>query len=299
MRTWKVYTNGNYKVRINLANGTKVRETDDDYFKASFAENIDVKICDYCDAGCRYCHEGSTVYGKFGNVLSEPFIDSLHPYQEIAIGGGDATSHPDLIPFLEKLKSKNVIANLTVNQMHFEQKPDLIRKLVDEKLIYGLGVSLIHPTENFIKQVSEYPNAVLHVINGMLNKDTAEAIADKNLKMLILGYKHLRRGDEFFRIAQHGIQANMVWLENELPDLVKRFAVVSFDNLGIEQLRVKRLMSEEKWNEFYMGDDGSATFYIDMVNRKFSQSSTAAMDKRYDLLDSVDDMFKHIWENKS
>jgi hypothetical protein len=91
----------------------------------------------------------------------------------------------------------------------------------------------------------------------------------------------------------------MVWLENALPDLVKRFAVVSFDNLGIEQLQVKRLMSEEKWNEFYMGDDGSATFYIDMVNRKFSQSSTAAMDKRYDLLDSVDDMFKHIWENKA
>lgn len=54
--------------------------------------------------------------------MSESFINTLHPYQEIAIGGGDATSHPDLIPLLEKLKSMNVIANMTVNQRHFEEQ---------------------------------------------------------------------------------------------------------------------------------------------------------------------------------
>lgn len=42
------------------------------------------------------------------------------------------------------------------------------------------------------------------------------------------------------------------------------------------------------------GDDGQMTYYIDMVERKFARSSTAAFDKRYDLLDSVDDMFKVI-----
>jgi hypothetical protein len=45
-------------------------------------------------------------------------------------------SHPDLIPFLIKLREEKVIANLTVNQIHFERHQDLIRKLVDEKLIY-------------------------------------------------------------------------------------------------------------------------------------------------------------------
>ena len=32
----------------------------------------------------------------------------------------------------------------------------------------------------------------------------------------------------------------------------------------------------------------------DMVERKFAKSSTAPMDERYDLLDSVDDMFEMI-----
>ena len=47
-------------------------------------------------------------------------------------------------------------------------------------------------------------------------------------------------------------------------------------------------------DEFYQGDDGSSTYYIDMVERKFARSSTAPFNKRYDLLDSVDEMFKAI-----
>ena len=47
------------------------------------------------------------------------------------------------------------------------------------------------------------------------------------------------------------------------------------------------------------GDDGQMTYYIDMVERKFARSSTAAFDKRYDLLDSVDDMFKVIANENS
>ena len=43
-----------------------------------------------------------------------------------------------------------------------------------------------------------------------------------------------------------------------------------------------------------MGDDGTMTYYIDMVERKFARSSTADFDKRYDLLDNVDDMFNKI-----
>ena len=72
------------------------------------------------------------------------------------------------------------------------------------------------------------------------------------------------------------------------------FIVVSFDNLAIEQLEVKRLVKDDEWEEFYMGDDGNFTYYIDMVERKFAQSSTTPFDKRHDLLDSVDEMFKII-----
>ena len=288
-----IYKNGNMRTRI-FSDGTKIRETEDDEFIPDFAENMDIKISNYCDMGCKFCHEGSTKNGKHGDILNQKFIETLHPYQEVALGGGDATSHPDLIPFLHKLKNRKVIVNMTVNQRHFEQKQELIKKLVDEKLIYGLGVSLVNPTDEFISLIQQYPNAVIHVINGVLKPSDIAALSNKNLKILILGYKQLRRGSEWYSEDHENISIKQMWLKENLGAIINNFKVVSFDNLAIEQLEVQRLMSQEEWNEFYMGEDGSMTYYIDMVEQKFARSSTADFNKRYDLLDSVDEMFKKI-----
>lgn len=287
------YINGNFKTTI-LSDGTKIRETEDDEFVPAFAENMDIKICNFCDMGCPFCHEGSTTDGKFGDILNEKFINTLHPYQEVALGGGDATSHPDLIPFLQKLKDRKVIVNMTVNQIHFEKKQELIKKLVDEKLIYGLGVSLVNSTEKFIELIKKYPNAVIHVINGVLKPSDVEALENNNLKILILGYKHLRRGDDFYSEDYKNIVVKQNWLYENLADIIEKFKVVSFDNLAIDQLNVRRLMSDDEWNEFYMGDDSEFTYFIDMVERKFAKSSTASMNQRFTLLDSTDDMFEKI-----
>ena len=287
------YRNGNYVTTI-LSDGTRIRETNDDKFIPDHAENMDIKITNCCSMSCPFCHEGSTPDGKHGNILNEKFIETLHPYQECAIGGGNVLEHPDLIPFLEKLRDLKVITNITLNQVHFEQNIDLVDKMINEKLIYGLGVSLVNPTQEFIKKVKKYSNIVIHVINGVLKPSDVQAMENNNLKMLILGYKHLRRGNEYFESDRKEIEDNQTWLYENLQEILNKFKVVSFDNLAIEQLNVKRLLSDSEWNEFYQGDDGTSTYYIDMVERKFARSSTAPFDKRYDLLDSVDDMFKRI-----
>ena len=287
------YKNGNFTTKI-FSDGTKIRETEDNEFIPDFAENMDIKITNCCDMGCKFCHEGSTVDGKHGDILNAKFVDTLHPYQEVALGGGDVTSHPDLIPFLHKLKERKVIANITVNQKHFEEKQVLIKHLVDEKLVYGIGVSLVNPTDSFISLVKKYPNAVIHVINGVATQRDIEKLADNNLKMLILGYKQLRRGSGYFVENYQWVNIHQRWLTEKLPHIIDKFNTVSFDNLAIEQLGVQRLLDKEEWDEFYMGDDGTMTYYIDMVEQKFAKSSTAPFTKRYDLLDSVDEMFKKI-----
>ena len=287
------YRNGNYDVCL-LSDGTKIRETKEDVFIPAYAENIDIKISDFCDMECEFCHEGSTRNGKHGDILNQEFINTLHPYQEVALGGGDVTSHPDLIPFLYKLKDKKVIANITVNQKHFEQKQELIKKLVDEKLIYGLGISLVNPTDRFISLVKQYPNAVIHVINGIFKPEDAEKLSGNNLKILILGYKQLRRGNEWYRKDNKNIIARQAWLKNNLADITGGFNVTSFDNLAIGQLGVKKLMTDEEWEEFFMGQDSEFTFFIDMVEKKFSKNSTAPLNERYNILSSVDEMFDKV-----
>lgn len=293
MKGWRIYKNGNYIVRFNLNNGTKIRETNADEFIPSFAECCDCKITDKCDGGCPMCYEGCTPEGKHGDILNYKFLDTLHPYTELAINGNDM-SHPDLIPFLEKLKEKDIITNITVNQVHFERHQDMIRYLIDKGLIYGLGVSLNNPTDKFVELIKQYPNAVIHVIDGIFGAKDALKLADHNLKILILGYKQLRRGVDWYAQDCENITRKQTWLKSNLADLIEHFNVVSFDNLAIEQLDVKRLMNEEDWEEFYMGNDSEFTYFIDLVEGKFSKNSIAPLEERYDILDSVDDMFEKI-----
>lgn len=290
------YKNGNVITTI-YSDGTKERFTYDDEFHPAFAENMDIKLCNRCDKGCPWCHEGSTPNGKLGDIMNEKFIDTLHPYQEVALGGGNVLEHPDLIPFLYKLKDKKIIPNITLNQKHFEENIELVDDLISKKLIYGLGISLENPTTEFIEKVKRFPNAVIHVINGVVSLAQMSAMSNRGLKILILGYKYLRRGSIWMSKEYAAITTNQNWLYRHLPDLINKFAVVSFDNLAIEQLAIKERwneFSDRAWDEFYAGDDGMNTYYIDMVERKFARSSTADFDKRYDLLDNVDEMFRVI-----
>ena len=175
------YQNGNYVTILDTKTGTKIRENDLNFFRAEFPESMDIKICDRCDMGCPMCHENSTPDGKLGDIMSESFIDRLHSYTELAVGGGDVLEHPDLVPFLEKCQKLRLIPSMTVNQIHFMKNIDFIKDLVDKKLIYGIGVSLVNVTDDFINAVKQFPNAVIHVINGIVTPTELASLAHKNL----------------------------------------------------------------------------------------------------------------------
>jgi MoaA/NifB/PqqE/SkfB family radical SAM enzyme len=254
---------------------------------------MDIKITNKCDMGCAFCHENSTPDGLHGDIINLKFIETLLPYTELALGGGNPLTHPDLVPFLEKCKALKLIPSMTINQIHF-MKPEyeeLIDKLVSEKLIYGLGISLTRATDEFIARAKKYPNAVIHIINGVQPMSEVRKLYDHHLKVLILGYKMFRRGIEYFSEA---VDATKNEYYAELGEMLKHFDVVSFDNLALKQLETKRLLSEDQWNEFYMGDDGSHTMYIDCINKQFARSSVAPVEDRRDLMDDIKPMFDYI-----
>jgi len=290
---WGIYKNGNAVTRINLENGTKIRETKDDFWNLEFPETIDVNIGNRCDGGCPFCYINATPNGANGELLDVPFIDTLHPYTEIAING-NSVDHPQLIPFLEKLRDKNVIANITVNQKHFEKKLSLLHELTDAGLVKGIGISLVDPTDKFIESVKKFPNAVIHTICGILIKEDIEKLSDFDLKILILGYKYLGRGVAYNTNNQQRVADNQTWLADHISELFDKFAVVAFDNLAIEQLNIKSVLSKEEWDRFYMGDEGTSSMYVDLVTRKFGISSLCSESEMMPIMDNVVDMFEVV-----
>lgn len=288
------YKNNDYTCTM-FSDGTKIRWNDKDSFNPIKPESIDLKITNMCNMECGMCHENSTPDGKHGDILNLPFIDTMFPYSEVAIGGGNPLTHPDLIEFLERLKERKIVASMTVNQVHFMHNIDLLKELTDKKLIYGLGISYIGGRhKNCIDAIKQFPNAVVHVINGIVHMDSLEALAHNDLKILVLGYKEFRRGKTLY--DECGSQIN--YLKAQFYDLLPKmvddgwFKCISFDNLAIKQLEPKRLMTEEDYKSFFMGMDGEYTMYVDAVNRQFAKSSVST--ERYDLMDDIADMFNVI-----
>lgn len=299
------YKNGNHYTTI-FSDGTRVREPIGFSRKLVYTspENMDIKISDQCPIGCKYCHESSTPNGKIGDIMNLPFVDTLIPGTEMAIGGGSALSHPDLIPFLERLKSKGVLANLTVNQKELQipKLAEKMKEILEKDLIHGVGVSLTDNT-TFNDTVDEifgnYPNLVVHTIAGILGKDDMKCI--KGRKTLVLGYKDLqgRRAGEFYNAEKDKVMKNILLLKYNLPYVRKITKLISFDCLAIKQLDPKKKLciSDSDWNTLFQGDDydeqSCSTLYVDAVTRTVARASTHPLNDRPKFTDeSISELFE-------
>jgi len=287
------YKNGNTTVTIDLTDGTRWMETEDDDFKLDFPVSIDVNIGNRCDGSCPFCYINASHDGINADLMHQFWVHTLHPYTEIAING-NSVDHPQLEAFLRQLADKRVIANMTVNQIHFERKEQLIRRLIDDGLVNGLGISLRKATPEFVAKVKTIPNAVIHTINGILTAEDLETLRDNDLKLLILGYKHLGRGVGYSEENDLLLKARQKYLYDVLPTLPDHFKVISFDNLALEQLDVRRILTDGEWAEFYQGDEGSLSMYIDLVSGKFGVSSLCSEAEMHPIMDSIEEMFKVV-----
>ena len=300
------YTNGNYDVSM-FVDGTKIRITDANSFKPQFPESIDLKITDRCDRGCAFCHEDSSPQGANASI-NHDFLYSLRGGTELAIGGGNPLVHPHLEDLLLFCRHRDIIANITVNQDHFFDTTNGHPRIFDwmtRNLVHGVGISLgdnpakldkIFKIERNNSLISKYSlfrdNCVIHVVAGVHSFHQVMLLANKGYKILILGYKQLRRAEEHYILNEKTIISNIKTMAENLSVLIDSFTVVSFDNLAVKQLKPERLFSKKEWQKIYMGDDGQFTMYIDMVKREFAKSSTS--NRRIALLPSIDQMFEIV-----
>jgi len=303
------YKNGNVNVEI-YEDGTKIREwSDDETPWAEYPESADVKITNFCNLGsgsgglgiCRYCHEQSNTLGKHADLsVIEKIWSTQKPGTEMAIGGGNPLSHPDIKSFLTMLKSYGVISNVTMNVLHMKEYASMIKEFQEEKLIYGLGIS--YRGLSSLKQLPddiEYKNVVMHMILGVHTLDDCKAVIAwgkaRNIKpkILLLGFKQYGNGATYYNPALQAILDT--WKDTYLKEIFKNNGIiVSFDNLALEQLDLKNQISKDMWDECYMGQDGSSTMYIDAVKQECARTSTSMERFKFDDSEDIRDLFAKV-----
>jgi len=289
MENLAYYKNGNTIVTIK-DDGTKIREYEN-YPAVEHPESIDVKITDYCDMGCLYCHESSTKSGVHAdlNILLKK-LECLPAGVELALGGGNPLSHPDLIPFLVELKKRGIISNITINQGHLKPYFETIKRLILEDLVKGVGISITNNNFNYIEPLLELTNNIVyHIIAGVNDVSIMDKLSKfDNCKVLILGYKKFG-----FGINHHSeeVDLNIKKWFIYVPKYLGK-CVMSFDNLAIEQLKIDRLFTEQGWNNFYMGDDFCFTMYIDAVKQQYAPTSRSSERSSFEKYNTLNEYFK-------
>jgi hypothetical protein len=269
------YKNGNYTVKI-LEDGTKIRESSSDILQPDFPESLDIKITNYCDAGCSYCHEKSTIAGKHCD-LSKAFdiLKVLPSGTEIAIGGGNPMAHPKLKEFLELLRNRQYIVNITINEKHLDEYGEILVDLQKQNLIKAIGISYVMNIQKVISYYQKFNNAVIHIIIGCHSANIIEEI-NKHImqaRILLLGYKDFGRGVEYKKKFNTIIVNNILDWYRKLRFILKQ-NIICLDNLGLEQLNPKRLfLNTEEYLKKFMGYDGEFSMYIDFVNMEYSKAS--------------------------
>lgn len=279
------YKNG--KALITLyQDGTRVIKGSD----FDFPLNIDIRVSTQCSFGqredgsfvlCHFCHESAQVKGKHCDFsLLKQKLEGLPPI-ELAIGCNEFTD--ELYTFLESVK-EHFVCNLTVNSGHLKRDKNKILSAIDNKLIYGLGVSY-RSLFSLPNWVLDYDNTVIHVIAGIDDFDNIKNLTAN--KILVLGCK-----DFGFNLGKVNQEQLVVW-KRRIYELFHKH--LCFDNLALEQLDIKRFFDNETWDIIYQGEE---SFYIDAVNQRISSSSRTNDYIDWDKV-SLKDYYKEIISAKN
>ena len=268
------YKNGNCIVTLQ-EDGTKIREWPDGEMPTPCVpESIDLKITNSCDLGCPWCHESSIkndAHAKTQHIRQ--IVNGLPPGVELALGGGNLFEHPYLEHIVCYLSMKYIV-NLTVNAAHLRERTQInemdLRALVYFGTIHGIGVSYDQRYERDILEL-DLPNVVIHLIVGVHSPCLAVKLLGMGKKVLVLGYKRYGRG------ASYRIDDELIceWSAYVPRLITEGSGTIAFDTLALQQLHVRKRLTERTWNSLYMGDDGQFTMYIDAVKMEFAASSTS------------------------
>jgi len=104
-------------------------------YKAVTPELVDLKITNFCTRGCRYCYQDSTKEGKHAEPQNvEKIIDALALLKvfEIAVGGGEPTTHPDFVRFLKRARRLDIVPNFSTRELGWTREPDVAVEIAKE-----------------------------------------------------------------------------------------------------------------------------------------------------------------------
>lgn len=307
----KAYYNGNYWVIIGPKRKLRLQLGGESLpLQPEKPELVDLKITDYCDMGCPYCYQGSTEEGKHADrkYIRDLFSEWDDHIYEIAIGGGEPTSHPDFADIVSMLNRSGYIVNFTTKSITWMNNKGTIDAVKESVSGIAYSPSNIPDARKFIEAHDEFVGdsceLYLHIIPELMGEERfAEFVSfvdEENkdrwrnrIHLTLLGYKTTGRGSSF-DVGHMDKLIEIAMSPKRTPVGIDTKIASDYE----DDLREKNVSKK-----LYTTTEGEFSMYVDAVEKKASKSSyetenaisTIKSTNRFgDTLYEMRDIFKNI-----
>ena len=147
------------------------------------------------------CYQGSTVKGKHADKGQvESFIYNLGRMGvfEVAIGGGDPTTHPDFASFLRSFRHQGIVPNFSTQMWDWLDKPEILEAVQENCGAVALSTQDPELARKWLKRTKEVGiRGHVHYVLGLSPLQNLKALLkDKEGGYLVLlGYKAMGRAE--------------------------------------------------------------------------------------------------------
>ena len=263
----------NYTI-FNWDAGAKVRLANGEWEKSEKPELVDLKITNRCPYRCSFCYQGSIPDGD------EPDLWKITPYIEaigingvgafeVAIGGGEPTSHPDFAAIIHACLDNFVKPNFTTFAVDWLLDK---KKVEAARLCGGIGVS-VHSKRDLDKvrkissQTGSFNVVAQHVYGTLSVKDTLDLLSSaEGMHILLLGYKTTGFGASQKPHDMEGLPQQI--RSCSIPKNTRLSVDTAMVNLHpdlLEKLKAEKIM--------YTAREGAFSMYLDAASGCMGMSS--------------------------
>jgi len=170
-------------------------------WRSSAPELVDLKITGKCDYACDYCYQDATPDGKeasMNNITKIAEALRCAGVFEVAIGGGDPTTHSKLPDIITTFQDKGIVANVSVKRMEDATKD--VRDVMKSGTL-GVTVTNLEEITKAHNGDNRFYSWVAHIVMGAQSmKDFTEMmeyVGANYIRALLLGFKRTGRGSTF------------------------------------------------------------------------------------------------------
>jgi MoaA/NifB/PqqE/SkfB family radical SAM enzyme len=252
--------------------------------KSGFPELVDLKITNYCNYGCSYCYQSSTTKGKHAiteNIRTIVDILDSSNVMEIAIGGGEPTSHPDFWKILHYIRNKNIMTGFATRNYELHKHKDYYNILSNSNSIafscnttddVNKVIVCINEMENNLKKMhymsrpSFYIQCILELLSEKELENISELCSDNRLNLTLLGYKNFGKGVSY---NNENIKVPEGWIKT-----LKKYVYLNkvADSIIVKNFK-KELLESGCDRLMLVGEEGKFSCYVDAVKLIMAPSS--------------------------